>query len=267
MKKATLYALSAICFGLMMSCKKDSVVSNQQPETSDQQLTKVIRTTNLSSVSYDEVINYQYNEEGKIISEGKKTYVRDDLQRIVRIFNANTCDGRPDTRVYYSEADPSQVSYTFCQLDAIGATDSVVYVHTNGRLTKTMSYVHYFTTTAYPGKTSLEKYNVFKYDDQGNLSKANSYSIDPASGDTVRCGQYSFKDYYNTANPLYSEDEVRTIEVGYEGLINSSKNNFFSIGRYTKDYEYRADGRPRTCMVKYNGSLVFKLTFEYKAPF
>jgi hypothetical protein len=266
MKKVTLYTLGAICLGLTMSCKKDSVVSHRQPETSDQVLTKISRTTYLGAVSHDEVINYQYNEAGKIISEGEKTYVRDDLQRIVRILNSSICDGRPDTKVYYNDANPKEVSYTFCQLDAMGATDSVVYVHTSGRLTKTMSYIHHFAASAYPEKISLEKYNVFQYNNEGNLLKASFYSIDPASGDTVRCGQYFFKDYYNTANPLYSEDEVRRLEVGYEGLINSSKNNFFSIGRYTKEYEYRADGRPRTCMVRYNGNLIFKLTFDYKAP-
>jgi hypothetical protein len=227
-------------------------------------LTKVIRTTIFSSdVSYDEVIKYAYNEAGKIILEGNKTYVRDDQQRIVRILNSNAAEGRPETRIYYSETNPTEVSYTFSPLDAIGATDSVVYLHTKGLLTKTMSYIHYFKTSTSSEHTSLEKYNIFKYDDQGNLSKENFYSIDPKTGDTVRCGQFYFKDYYKTANPLYTSDEVRSIEVRYNGLINSSRNNFFSIDGYTKDYEYRADGRPRSCMVEYNGSVVFKLTFEY----
>jgi hypothetical protein len=263
MKKASLYALSIICLALMISCKKDKIAAIQQPETSDQLLTKIIRTTFLGEVSVDEVIKYEYDGAGKIISEGDKTYVRDDQQRIVRIYNSNVCDGRPDSKVYYSEKDPGEISYTFCSLDAIGATDSVVYVHDRGRLVKTMSYIHYFATTAYPEHTSLEKYTVFKYDDEGNLSKVNLYSIDIPTGDTLRCGQYVFKDYYKTANPIYTSDEARMVAVGYNGLINSSRNNFFSVGDYTKDYEYRADGRPRSAMVKYNGSLVFKLTFVY----
>ena len=264
MKRATLYTLSIMFVMLMTSCKKDKVAANQQPETGDQLLTRVIRTTILSSdVSLDQVIKYEYNEAGKLISEGNKTYVRDDQQRIVRIFNSNAAEGRPETMVYYSEVDPAQVSYTFSPLDAIGATDSVVYLHTNGRLTKTMSYIHYSATTTCSEHTSLEKYNTYRYDEQGNLSKANFYSIDPKTGDIIRCGQFYFKDYYKTANPLYTSDEIRTAEMEYNGLINSSKNNFFSVDRYTKDYEYRADGRPRSCMIKYNGTVVYKLTFEY----
>jgi hypothetical protein len=263
MKKASLYTVGITCLTLMMSCSKDKIESSQQPETSNQLLTKIIRTTFLGDVSLDEVIKYEYDGAGKIISEGDKTYVRDDQQRIVRIYNSNICDGRPDTKVYYSEKDPGEISYTLCPLDAISATDSVVYVHDKGRLIKTMSYIHYFATTAYAEHTSLEKYNVLKYDDEGNLSKANFYSISPETGDTIRCGQFYFKDYYKTANPLYTSDEVRTIQVGYSGLINSSKNNFFSVGDYTKDYEYRADERPRSAEVKYDGNVVFKLTFVY----
>ena len=264
MRKATLYILTQVCITFMLSCKKDRVAAIQQPETSDQLLTKVIKTIYLGSeVSSEQTINYQYNEAGKIISEGDKTYVRDELQRIVRIFNSNNCDGRPDTKVYYSETDPRQVSYTFSPLDAIGATDSVVYVHTNGRLTKTISYIHYFATSASPEHTYPARYNTFKYDDEGNLSKTFSYSIDINTGDTSRCGQFYFKDYYKTVNPVYTNEEIRTTEVEYDGLINSSKNNFFSIAGYTKEYEYRPDGRPRSCMVSYNGSTVFKLTFVY----
>ena len=263
MKKSSLYTLSIIWLGLMMSCKKEKVAAIQQPETSDQLLTKIVRTTFLGEVSLDEVVKYEYDGTGKIISEGDKTYVRDDQQRIVRIYNSNICDGRPDTKVYYSEKDPGEITYTLCPLDAISAIDSVVYVHDKGRLIKTMSYIHYFVTTAYPEHTSLEKYTVFKYDDDGNLSKANFYSISPESGDTIRCGQFYFKDYYKTANPLYTNDEARTIQVGYSGLINSSKNNFFSVGDYTKNYEYRPDGRPRSAEVKYDGTLVYKLTFVY----
>jgi hypothetical protein len=237
---------------------------SRQPETSDQLLTKVIKTIYLGEdVSSEQVITYGYDETGKIHSEGSKTYTRDEQQRIVRILNSNSSEGRPETKVYYSESDPMQVSYTFSPLDAIGATDSVVYLHTNGRLTKTESYIHYFATSTYAGHTSLERYNTFRYDEQGNLSKVNVYSVDSKGGDTVRCNRFSFKDYYKTTNPLYTNDEVRTMEIGYNGLINSSKNNFYTIGDYTKEYEYRADGRPRSAMVKSNGTLVFKLTFVY----
>lgn len=272
MKKVSMYLLSTLFLGMMMSCKKDAITVSQSertpsehPESSDQLLTKIIRTTYLGSeVTFDEAIKYEYNEARKIITEGKKTYVRDEQQRIVRIFNSNNCDGRPDTKVYYSDVNPNEIVYTFSPLDAIGATDSVVYVHANGRLTKTMSYIHAFATATCPEHTSLERYNTFDYDDEGNLSKVNSYSINSETGNTIHCGQLYFKDYYKTANPLYTSEEIRTGEVGYEGIINSSKNNFYSIDRYTKDYEYRADGRPRTCLVKYNGSLVYKLSFNYE---
>lgn len=264
MKRATLYTVGMIFLLVMMSCKKDKVAVIP-PETSDQLLTKVIKTIYLGSeVSSEQVINYRYNEAGKIIAEGYKSYVRDEMQRIVRIFNTNNCDGRPDTKVYYNEADPLQVSYTFSPLDAIGATDSVVYEHTNGQLTKTMSYIHYFATATNPDRTYLARYNTFKYDEQGNLSKTSSYSIDFNTGDTSRCGLFYFKDYYKTTNPVYTNEEIRTTEIEYNGLLNSSKNNFFSIDGYTKEYEYRTDGRPRSCMVSYNGSTAFKLTFVYE---
>ncbi|HEV8506133.1 MAG TPA: hypothetical protein VGQ53_12055, partial [Chitinophagaceae bacterium] len=102
MKKATLYTLSIM--GLIVSCRKDKVAVNQQPENSDQLLTKVVRTIYLGTeVSSEDVINYQYDGAGNIISEGNKTYVRDDMRRIIRILNSNTAEGRPDTKVYYSE--------------------------------------------------------------------------------------------------------------------------------------------------------------------
>src|SRR5262245_40236692 len=114
MKKATLCTLIMLCVAFLISCKKDKVAAMEQPETADQQLTKVVKTIYLGSeVSSEQVIAYQYNEAGKIISEGAKTYVRDQMQRIVRIFNSNNCDGRPDTKVYYSDTDPGEVSYTF----------------------------------------------------------------------------------------------------------------------------------------------------------
>src|SRR5689334_20696842 len=106
MKKVILYSAGLMCLVFTMSCKKDQVPTIQEPETSNQLLTKVIKTIYLGSeVSSEAVINYQYNEAGKIISEGDKTYVRDEMQRIVRIFNSNNCDGRPDTKVYYSDTD------------------------------------------------------------------------------------------------------------------------------------------------------------------
>jgi len=243
----------AICFVMMIACKKENVVT-EQTENSKQLLTKVIKTTNLSSdIFYNEVINYGYNNEGKIITEGNKTYFRDDKQRIIRILDPGTGTNRDDIKVYYTSPESDKIAYTLCTLVGGDARDSVVYLHDNyGRLIKMESYV----------STFLSHYNVFAYDESGNIKQLDLYNID--NGKAFHCGHYYFKGYDQTINPQHAVDEARSMEFSYQGVINASKNNFTSIDIYTKSYEYRADGRPRSCTVMQNGVTAFKLTFEYK---
>jgi len=262
MKKAVLFA---IVFIIMISCKKDNVIKTdtKQTENSRQLLTKVVKTTNLSSdISYDDVINYEYNSAGKIITEGNKTYFRDDKQRIVRILDPGTGTNRDDINVYYSNPESNKIAYTLCILVGGEAIDSVVYLHDEyGRLIKTTSYFSYISGANSPGAV-LSHFTVFQYDEMGNIEKLNLYNVD--NGKVFRCGQYHFMNYDKMINPQYAADEVRAMEFSYDGIINASKNNLTGINGYTKSYEYRTDGRPRSCMVKQNGTPAFKLTFEYK---
>lgn len=272
MRTAILYAT---CIALLFSCKKENV--SQQPEASNQQLAKVIKRTNLdANHSYDEVINYEYNDARKIISEGNKTYVRDSKQRIIQILDKSKATNRNDIEVHYSDIDPKLVSYTFCRISSGDpATDSIVYVHdTNGRLIKTMNYIHYFGGTyltdtilyylhTVPDTTFLYEYTLFQYDDNGNLKQLGTYSIN-LNGKPVLCSIYRFNDYDQMTNPQYADDEIRSMQFSFDGVINASKNNFSNVGIYTKSYEYRTDGRPRSCEIKQNGTYAFKLTFEYK---
>ena len=269
-------ALSAIFLAILVSCKRESIEPTL-PETNDQLLTKVIKTTTLGDGhSYDEVANYDYNEVGKVITEGSKSYMRDDKQRIVRILDQTSPINRRDIQVYYSDSDPTKVAYTFCRVSGGDpATDSIVYIHDGyGRLSKTMSYIHsfggtYVTDTIFyyqhtvPDTTFLYQYTLFKYDDKGNVKQLDIYNLN-IYGNPVHCKGYRFENYDNMVNPQYADDEVRMMEYSFDGIVNASKNNFTSVGIYSKNYEYRKDGRPRSCAVNQNGTPAFKLTFQYR---
>ena len=247
----------------LLSSKKEAAIV-QPLETGSQRLVSVTRTTTLSgNVSYSEAINYEYNNAGKIIAEGNKKYLRDDKQRIVQIADLSAGTNNGGTRVYYSDADENKITYTLCASGDDGR-DSVVYLHdSNGRLVKTMDYFSYVSSKYSPDTTFLSRYSVFKYDGNGNIVQVDLFSIDYVNQGVAHCGQDVYSSYDKTINPLYTADEVRTAEHAYYGVINTSINNYACIGPYTKSYEYRTDGRPRSCLVKQNGVEAFKLTFKY----
>lgn len=259
MKKAILIAALIVAF---FSCKKE-MVTPEKTEDSSQLLTRIILTAaSGNNLSY-EVANYKYNSAGKIIAEGNKTYERDQQQRIIRILEPGTSTNRTDTKVYYSSTHPDQVAYTLCVLSGSSAKDSVVYIHDNaGRLIKTASY---FSDAKSNGSTSspfLSSYNLFHYDENGNIAQIDLYSIN--NGNVSHCGQYNFRDYYNSINPQYADDEVRILELSCNGILNASRNNFANINSYTKVYDLRTDGRPRTCTVYESGKVDYTLNFEYQ---
>jgi hypothetical protein len=274
MKKHLPVAAITICFLILVACKKNST-ETLKPETSDQLLTKVTKITQLNGDNpYTEVINYSYNDAGKLISEGDKTYLRDEQQRIVEVLDANTCTNRNQVFVYYKDGHSKEVVYTLANWSGpLHGYDSVVYVHDeNSRPIKTMTYIHqaagdYLDTINYyqysiPDTTYLGKYTDFKYDGNGNIIRITFYSVDP-KGNIVVCGEYVFEGYGRSVNPQYSDDEVRIADYSFYGTMNTSKNNFTAIGNLSKLYEYRTDGRPRTCAVSQNGVKAFTLRFEY----
>jgi hypothetical protein len=253
-------ALCSMFFLVLVSCKKENN-PDTQIEDSKQQLKKLVLLSNTGGPSY-ELATYQYNSEGRIITEGSKTYVRDDKQRIVRILEPGTPTNRPDIHVYYSSPESNKIAYTLCTFDS-GEKDSVVYVHDNaGRLQKKLSYYSYLSTNNLPGGTYLSHYDVFVYDESGNLIQLDFYNI--SLGQQVsHCGQYKFFDYDNKNNPQYADDEVRAMEYFCQGAMNASKNNFTRSNDMMKVYTYRADGRPRSCVVT-SGTQKFTLIFEYQ---
>jgi hypothetical protein len=258
----------------MLSCKKESSIT--QPENSNQLLTKVIRTGEFGGGTFS--IDYKYNSAGKLIKEGNKTYERDDQQRIVRILDPGTGSNRGDIQVYYNGYAPNEVAYTFCKMMTGDATDSVVYLHDDhGRLIKTMSYISYFANQYIPDTTLFYEFCTFSYNMDGNMAQMDDYKIN-YDGRVVHCGQYFFANYDRGINPLYTGDEVRMVDFSCGGILNSTRgvlnnsmnnftstiNNFTSTGSYTKLFEYRADGKPRTCLIQENGVNLFRLVYEYK---
>jgi hypothetical protein len=132
-----LFILTSVCFVVMLSCKKENSTT-PVVENSNQLLTKIIRTGEFGGGTFS--VAYAYNNAGKIIKEGNKTYERDEQQRIVRILSPGASSNRTDIHVYYNKHNPNLVDYTFCVMATGDATDSVVYVHDdNGRLVKTMA--------------------------------------------------------------------------------------------------------------------------------
>jgi hypothetical protein len=251
--------LCLMFFTLLWSCKKENG-GDKSVEDSRQLLKKVVLTP-ASGLSFDVAV-YQYNSKGRIIAEGSKTYVRDEKQRIVRILEPGTLTNRADIQVYYSSPESGKIAYTLCTLVGGSARDSVVYVHDNaGRLEKKLSYFSQLSTDNLPLGTFLAHYDVFDYDESGNLQELNFYNID--QGKTSHCGQYLFSGYDNNNNPQYTDDEARAMEYFCDGVINVSKNNFTRINNATKTYVIRSDGRPRSCTVT-SPTQSFSLTFEYE---
>jgi len=254
------YALTIMCFIIFVSCKKENTAV--QTESSTQLLTSVTKTTDIGGGgTYS--IRYTYNDAGKLITEGSKAYYRDEQQRIVRIVDPGTPTSREDIHVYYNNANTGKVAYTLCTLTGGGVTDSVAYLHDDkGRLIKTISYISYFSKSGITDTTFLSEYDIFNYDTAGNLVRWDNYKNN--TGVETHCSQFNFESYTKSPNPLYSGDEVRTMEFSWGGILNNSMNNFSGMGVYKKSYDYRTDGRPRSCTVNQAGVSSFKIIFEYK---
>jgi len=252
-------ALCSMFFTLLLSCKKENQADKQVEDIS--QLLKKVVLTPASGLSYDVAI-YQYNSGGRMIAEGSKTYVRDEKQRIVRILEPGSLTNRADIQVYYTSPESGKIAYTLCTLVNGTSRDSVVYIHDNaGRLKKKLSYFSYMSSDNFPVGPFLAHYDVFTYDEGGNLQQLDFYNID--QGITYHCGQYQFSGYDNNNNPQYTDDEVRAMEYFCDGVINASKNNFTKSKNITKTYSIRADGRPRSCAV-ISPTQNYTLTFVYQ---
>lgn len=252
--------MKKICCGLLcllaLACKKESALTPE--ENSTQKLIKIVKQLHLSNeVVPTETISFEYNSAGYVIAEGNKTYVRDGQQRIVRILDPGTSTNRDAIDVHYTDAKSTAVAYTISNFEN-GDQDSVVYSHnSSGQMVQTKSYFW----SAQGGHWYESLFEIFGYDGNNNLVQIDTYNV--SDGRTVHCGQYYFGDYDSKLNPQFAADEVRSVMVWFEGLSNCSKNNLRSIGNFTKTYEYRADGRPRSCTVQQNGVVVITLLFEY----
>lgn len=260
MKKA---ALATISFVLLLSCKKEQVAVTQ-PETGSQLLSKVTRTTHFNGgLTYNEVTNFKYNDAGKIIVEGSKTYERDAQQRIIRIYNPQTSTNRTDIKVFYSNPKSNQVAYTLCDIAvAENYRDSVVYEHdASGRLKRLTSYISEPAKGDVPDSTYLSSYYDITYDASGNVAQFDFYNA--YLGTIKHCYHYTFESYDTMTNPQYSDDEVRTLDILCDRVLITSKNNIRSSDGYSYIYTYRADGRPRTGTIKQNGNLVYTLDYAY----
>jgi hypothetical protein len=254
----------AYCAAILISCKKNADIP-VQIENANQQLARIIKTTNLSSGPQIQFLDFEYNSAGKIVAEGDKSYLRDEKQRIVEVRKKipNTSVTQA-CNVYYVSPESKKVAhtlYTFADTyySEVNTVDSIAYVHdAKGNLAKLMYYVYHFGETP-----NLYLYEVFEYDDNGNMLALKRFSI--TNGAVRNCGAYIFSNYDTKVNPLYAADEVRMAEFNMEGVVNLSANNFMNYNNsYDKIYSYRADGRPASCSVLFKNTDAFTLTFEYK---
>jgi hypothetical protein len=267
----------ASCSIIIVSCKKDTGTV-PEVESSNQKLIKLTKTSYLASGPYSEYLNFEYNSAGKIIAEGNKKYLRDDKQRIIQVhqFTTQQIADEYTLQVHYSDATSGKVSYTNhirTDMPLKAPTDSIAYIHdAKGRLTKLMHYyLNYLTAGAPP---ALVQYHTIEYDNNGNILSLNRYAI-PNTGTLVHCEEYIFDRYDSKTNPMHTEDEVRLLELNWGGtfnvslnnsmLANNSKRSFINVNDiYGKVYDYRADGRPRSCNVLLNGADAFTLIFTYQ---
>jgi hypothetical protein len=241
---------SIITIAILSSCKKENV--NTTKETSDQKLIKITKT----SVYGGGVISiaYAYNDAGKLIQEGDQVYYRDEQQRIVRI-PTNTVD----IEVHYKDDKSAQVAYTLSKLN--NTTDSVAYLHdNNGNLIRMMNY--YYSSSDTTLTPPLVEYKEFTYDAEGNLLQWDDYKFN--GGIKSHCASFSFEYYDKKINPLYTDDEVRIGEITWGGMLNNCTNNCTHAGSSVRVYDYRADGRPRSCVSHGSADNEYKLVFEYK---
>lgn len=251
------FIVTAVSLVTCLSCNKKE--SPAPVENSNQLLMRILKTADFGGGTYS--LDLKYNDAGKIIREDNTTYNRDAKQRIVSISSSGRPADSPYVYVYYKDETSTQVDYTFSKFSYSNSTDSAVYIHDkDGKLIKTMGY--YQDLNDSKALPMLSHYMLLNYDDRGNLIQVDIYTINDNA--LYHCSAYYFDHYDAKINPLHTDDEVRISNVSWAGILNSSTNNCKSIGIYTKSFEYRADGRPKTCIIKQNGANSMKLIYEYQ---
>jgi hypothetical protein len=263
MKKIVFIPVGFFLIVLLVSCKKGSQTSGNDTENSTQTLYKIVQTRFYASgPTSSETIDYEYDDAGKIIVEGAKHYYRDDKERIIKITMPPNSSNRRTIYVHYADASSKTVAYTICHFnappntgisnDSLPGHDSIVYQHENGRLIKMLEY---FSGDGI--SFAADFYHTLSYDEKGNLRQVSRI------GDNCLI-IYRYNVYDDRVNPQYSDDEVRILET-FWGMGNISPNNLISgnsVG--SNHFEYRADGRPRSCTVSENGRDDVKITYHYK---
>ncbi|HRI19913.1 MAG TPA: hypothetical protein PLA68_03125 [Panacibacter sp.] len=257
--KTTVALLS--CIVLLCNCRKDPLAPAAEAEDSQQKLVKIINTLIINdNLLSSDSINFAYDDAGKIIAEGKLRYYRDDKERVIRITQPLWGVDDYSSYVFYADEQSGKVAYVAYGASILGYTDSVAYFHdSQGRVNKIMDYYFFDDRDSFV----LINYVLFDYDEKSNLKQITKYALD--YDNFILCYRNMYTEYDDQKNPLHSDDEVRLFEY-FWGFANVSANNvrFTAHNNYHEQYDYRADGRPRSCSITQNGKEQYRSNYYYK---
>jgi len=261
---------------LLAGCHKTLTPANAPVETADQKLVKIIKTVTMANNSveplYSDTAYFNYDAMGKVVAEGSTFYTRDAGGRIMQVkFELN--EGKKDwiyQQVHYTDDKNERVAYTvdsyqFTSLEKLYTIrDSAVYLHENDKLVKITKYVSENGDPFY-----LDRYFNMKYDVAGNMAEMRSLVVRPNRPDIV-CQYYNFKSYDDKVNPIPQGDEARSLFFLW-GTDNTFKNNIVTEEYVAgagfdviKNYDYRADGRPRSATITTNGNTALIYHYYYE---
>lgn len=248
------------CAIIFFSCHKESV-STPPVENIGQKLVKITNTLVLSeNMLSTDSINFDYDDAGKIIAEGKMHYYRDAKERITRITQPLWGVDDFSSYVFYADSLSGKVSHVAYGSSRLGYEDSVSYLHdSQGRVSKMMDYYFFDDRDSFV----LIAYYLLDYDEKSNLREITRYALDRDR--FIPCSLSQYGDYDTKVNPLCSDDEVRLLE-NFWGLGNVSANNvrFTEHNNFHEQYEYRDDGKPSSCSITQNGKEIYRAGYFYK---
>jgi len=248
------------CVIIFCGCRKESVPA-LPAENIGQKLVKITNTLVLSeNMLSTDSINFDYDDAGKIIAEGKMHYYRDAQERITRITQPLWGVDDFSSYVFYSDALSGKVSYVAYGSSRLGYTDSVSYLHdSQGRVSKMMDYYFFDDRDSFV----LIAYYLLEYNEKSNLRQITRYALD--GNRFILCALSQYDEYDTKVNPLYSDDEVRLLE-NFWGLGNVSANNvrFTEHNNFHEEYKYRDDGKPISCSITKDGKEIYRAGYFYK---
>lgn len=263
---------------LLIACHKSTQSPPPEVETAGQKLVKVLKTVMAGNGGgtvpiYKDSALYAYDAAGRVITEGPETYTRDEKGRIV-VINGPFYDDDPvgaTAHVYYADENSSQVAYKIVTygIEVNGqhftTYDSLVYVHEAGRLKQVTWY-----ESDNNGPIYIWNHQDYTWDDNGRIAEIRRSIIIPNQPErTSRI--FTFKSYDSALNAIPQGDEVRSDFVLW-GTDNICGNNIKTERYYAhgavfnvqKAYNYRPDGRPRSCWVTINDITAILYNYYYK---